>query len=121
MRAYINYSSIIGKTIAIIRQNCGLEQKDLAVGMGINQSSLSRIERGITTLSIKQLYKVAGCLKISPSKIVIIADQVSEILSSEDIFVGCDDFDESKSPVRIELQFLNKKILECLEKDNHIS
>ena len=52
----------IGKSVLAARAEKGLSQKELAEISGIDQSDLSRIERGIANPSVKTLMRIAEAL-----------------------------------------------------------
>lgn len=49
----------IGRRIAALRKEQGLTQGDLATASGLSQSHVARIERGMYSLGIDTLYKIA--------------------------------------------------------------
>jgi DNA-binding XRE family transcriptional regulator len=53
---------MVGEAIAAARARKGLSQKELAVLTGIDQSDLSKIERGIANPSVNTLDRIAKAL-----------------------------------------------------------
>ncbi|MCL4482734.1 MAG: helix-turn-helix domain-containing protein [Bacteroidetes bacterium] len=53
------------KRIAEVRKSKGLTQKDICVKISMAQNSYSKIETGITELTIDHLIKIAGALGVS--------------------------------------------------------
>ncbi len=70
-------TKIIGNNIAEQRKKLGLSQKELASQLEIAQDSLSRIERGVSTPTIKRLEQIAKCLGCSVALLVIDASSKS--------------------------------------------
>jgi transcriptional regulator with XRE-family HTH domain len=61
---------LFGQIIAIKRKHLGLDQKQLAQELGINQPALSRIERGESAVNTTMLLKLSEKLKTTPSKLI---------------------------------------------------
>lgn len=61
---------IIGARIAAIRKKEGITQEDLAGVAEVDRSYLSEIENGHKNMSVLSLIKIAGALKIKPSKLL---------------------------------------------------
>lgn len=51
--------------LAYLRLRCGLTQEQLAVKLGIPQSSVSRLERGLETPSLERAKKMADALGVT--------------------------------------------------------
>lgn len=58
----MNYREI-GYRIQIAREECGMNQKDLAEKLNISQSSLSNYEKGKRRLYLSDLQKIANVLE----------------------------------------------------------
>jgi transcriptional regulator with XRE-family HTH domain len=58
-----------------IRQTLGLTQEAFATQLGIDQSLLSRWERGVRIPSLENLLRVAGRLHLPISEIVVADDE----------------------------------------------
>ena len=54
--------TMVGNAVAAVRARKGLSQKELSELTGIDQSDLSRIERGIANPSVSTLYRIAQAL-----------------------------------------------------------
>jgi transcriptional regulator with XRE-family HTH domain len=74
------YPAIIGSLITQARTEAGLRQEELAERSQVPQSTLSRIERGSTHLTLNQLRKIAPALGRQPSQIVASAEQAEFLL-----------------------------------------
>lgn len=60
----------IGLRLREIRDEQGMTQVELAVAMGIHQTSLSQMERGIRGVGIRQLLKICRALRVSPDRLL---------------------------------------------------
>jgi transcriptional regulator with XRE-family HTH domain len=74
------YPAIVGSLITQARTEAGLRQEELAERAGVPQSTLSRIERGSTHLTLNQLRKIAPALGYQPSQIVASAENAEFLL-----------------------------------------
>ena len=54
--------TMVGNAVAAVRARKGLSQKELSELTGIDQSDLSRIERGTANPSVSTLYRIAQAL-----------------------------------------------------------
>jgi DNA-binding Xre family transcriptional regulator len=70
-----SYSAVVGQVLANLRQEKDVKQGDLALAVGIGQSTWSRIEKGEVSLSIDQLARASKHLRCNPSDILSWADQ----------------------------------------------
>ncbi len=59
-----------GKHLARIRQQHGLTQKELAMRSEIDAARVSKIERGVTNVTLSTMICLAGALDITLSKLV---------------------------------------------------
>lgn len=55
----------VGKKIRSIRKNQKLTQRDLALLLGVSQSSISNLEKGVYPVTLHVLIKVAVALQTS--------------------------------------------------------
>ena len=62
--------SEIGRRLRALRDERGMTQVELAQAMGIHQTNLSQMERGIRGVGTRQLLKLCRALKVSPDKIL---------------------------------------------------
>lgn len=81
------YPAIVGGVLAQIRTLKGLHQQDLAHSMGVTQSTLSRMEKGQSSISVEQLRLAAHHLDVAPSMIINHADQAEVSMHSQGIEV----------------------------------
>jgi transcriptional regulator with XRE-family HTH domain len=56
------FNRILGQRIAWSRASLGWEQKQLAEVLGVSQSAMSRIEKGLIAISVYQLDKLSQVL-----------------------------------------------------------
>lgn len=59
----------IGRRIAIIRNERGMSQEDLAGDAEVNRGYISRIENGRVAFSVPVLLKLAEALNVTPEKL----------------------------------------------------
>ncbi len=81
------YPAIVGGVLAQIRTRQGLHQQDLAQSMGITQSTLSRMEKGQSSIPVEHLRLAAHHLGVAPSAIINHADQAEASMHSQGIEV----------------------------------
>lgn len=61
---------IVGERIAMFRSLSGLTQEELGLAIGLDQSSVSKIELGIRRLDVIEAIAIAHALDISLSEII---------------------------------------------------
>ena len=82
------YQAIVGEVIVLRRKDLGLNQADLAKKIGVSQSAWSRVEKGLSNLTVEQLTKVASVLGVAPNQIIAEADQAKVALELDGIQVA---------------------------------
>lgn len=82
------YQAIVGEVIVLRRKDLGLNQADLAKKIGVSQSAWSRVEKGLSNLTVEQLTKVASVLGVAPNQIIAEADQAKVSLELDGIQVA---------------------------------
>jgi transcriptional regulator with XRE-family HTH domain len=60
----------VGLNIRNARKSKGISQENLALRAKIDRSYMSRVERGLTNLTIESLYKIAGAIGVSPHSLL---------------------------------------------------
>jgi len=60
----------MGRRLRALRGERGMTQVDLAQAMGIHQTNLSQMERGVRGVGTRQILKLCRALKVSPDKIL---------------------------------------------------
>lgn len=60
----------VGALVAELRQRAGLGQAEVGARLGIDQSAMSRIERGQRSLSAWELYSLADLFQVDPDLIL---------------------------------------------------
>ena len=68
-----------------LRKDRGLTQAHVATHMGLAGSTWSRIENGLSALSIEQLVRVTRQLDVRPSDIFVRADEIAETAAKEGV------------------------------------
>jgi len=77
------YPVLIGKVLSIQRAALQIDQTIFAEKMGVNQSSWSRIERGVATINVEQLNKAAQLLKTTAGKLLSQADLLKQAFEAQ--------------------------------------
>lgn len=72
---------LIGGRLQAIRQERGLSQDDLAVGIPMDRSHLALIESGRTAVTVMTLYKLAFALDCEVRQFLPERDEVRQVLS----------------------------------------
>ena len=60
----------MGLKVAYYRKLRGYTQEQLAEMLGISWSTVSKIETGLTGLSLRRLWETSECLQIPPGRII---------------------------------------------------
>jgi transcriptional regulator with XRE-family HTH domain len=82
------YQAIVGQVIVLRRKDIELSQADLAEKIGTSQSAWSRVEKGLSNLTVEQLTKVATILGVAPNQIIAEADEAKVTLECDGIQVA---------------------------------
>ena len=78
LRPATTYAVIVGQVLAVRRQHADIDQAAMAAGVGLSQSTWSRIERGASALSIEQLAAAARVLGTTPGALLGHADKTAD-------------------------------------------
>lgn len=84
----VPYAYVVGRVLAVLRQERGLSQDELAHRSGLTQSALSRLELGETVLNVEHLMMLARALKMTPAAIVRRADGLVAELKQHNVGVA---------------------------------
>lgn len=79
------FSQVLGRVIALRRQQVSLNQAQMAASLGLSQSAYSRLERGSTPFSTVQLQKAARCLGVQPSDLLRHAEASVQRLAAQGV------------------------------------
>ena len=60
----MNIRKLIGERLKEIRTALDLSQGDIAERTGISDETISRMERGVQSLTVDNLYKISSCLNV---------------------------------------------------------
>lgn len=82
MRWDTTYAGVLGRIIARERKRANLDQAQMSEKTGINRSTLSRMEHGVTTPDAVQLKIIANALGMRPEDLYAKADEMSEDLKT---------------------------------------
>lgn len=66
-----SYLLKIGKKIRSLREELGLSQEAFAIKCTLDRTYISDVERGERNLSLLNLRKIAGALKVTPDKLLV--------------------------------------------------
>ena len=88
MKPETTYQTVLGRLIAMKRRHRQMDQEELAQHVGVSSSTWSRIEAGLSALSIDQLAKAAEKLGSPVGELTAEADDlVRALLRQEDVEV----------------------------------
>ena len=87
MKLETTFQTVLGRLIAAKRQRRHMDQGALAHHVGVTRSTWSRIEAGLSALSVEHLVKAASALGVSVSELTTEADEVVRGLRQEDVAV----------------------------------
>lgn len=69
------YALVVGRTIATLRERNGLNQGALASSAGVNQSTLSRFERGDSVPDAYTLRRIAEALDLTAAELNVMVER----------------------------------------------
>ena len=61
--------NIVGENLRILRENAGYNQQSIAVFLKVDQSLISKIEKGERSISVDMMEKLATLFGVNPSTI----------------------------------------------------
>jgi transcriptional regulator with XRE-family HTH domain len=93
--AVVTYPTLVGRVIAGMRDEKELKQSDLALELGLAQSSYSRLEAGESVLNLSQLRIIAKRLDSSPHDVLKLADKYEVALLRQGVQVVSEKQDNS--------------------------
>lgn len=67
-----------GRRIRALRESRGITQVELARALGIPQSNVSEMERGVRGLTVHQVVKLAKALKVSTDRLLVEGNGVAD-------------------------------------------
>lgn len=105
------YPAIVGRILVSLRKAAGIGQDELAESVGITQSTLSRVERGESALTVDQLARAAKRLDDKASNILEMADDAVEKLNAQGIKVQ---YERARSGVNTGLVLIGAAALGAL-------
>jgi transcriptional regulator with XRE-family HTH domain len=73
---------VFGQTLRRLREERGMSQEDLGHEADLHFTTISRLERGITSPTLKTLHKLAVVLNIRISELMVFMEQELEENSS---------------------------------------
>lgn len=76
MLAATTYPEIVGAVLIRARKRAGRTQADLVAAVGVNQPTLSKIERGLSGASLDQLRSYAAAVGLTAGELLGQADRV---------------------------------------------
>ena len=108
----VDYKAI-GRRISYYRKKKGLTQAAFAESLGVSESYVSQIERGISRISLARLYEVADVLKTDI--VFLISDELP--YKGFDCTVNSEIFEITKSWSKEKIALLIKLLL-CVADNN---
>lgn len=78
LKLVVNYPTIVGRVVRALRVGAERDQVVAAEALGMTQSGYSRIERGLTAVTVEQLALLAETLGCEPGKVLSTADHVAQ-------------------------------------------
>lgn len=74
----VTYQEILGRSLHLLREGRGMTQSELATKSGLSQSSLSRMEKGLSSPDASQVESIAAALGLPTYKIFLMLDHIRE-------------------------------------------
>lgn len=94
----------IGLCVAWLRGRRGFAQTDLADAMGLDPSTVCRIERGASSLSVLHLVRLCEVLKVSLSDAMrIVSSVLSAVQANAAVQTGAGDKEDATPLARLEI------------------
>jgi len=81
-------SAVLGVVLAQLRKEKNLTQEQIGKASGIGPTTWSRIEKGVSTLSMEQLRAAAKALDVAPALILERAEKLEQELKGKGILVA---------------------------------
>lgn len=83
----VPYPVLVGQVIQAHRNQRGFHQNQVATAIGLSRSAYSRIESGDTSMTLSQLRPVARSLGLSPSQLLVEADNYALQLEASGVSI----------------------------------
>nr|WP_046961711.1 helix-turn-helix transcriptional regulator [Alcanivorax sp. NBRC 101098] len=109
-------SLVIGCILAWLRQQAGLDQRQMAHFLGITQASWSRIENGHATANIEQILNSCAAMRIDFVYVAQLYTYICRQLEKIDIAVTSDADDQSPEVRKIVKQTISAHALSVSNK-----
>lgn len=87
LRPVTTYPAIVGRVLAELRKERGLNQEDIADVVGVGQAAWSKIERGDSALTVEQLYAATRRMGLAPSDVLRYAELVCDEAADQGVAV----------------------------------
>lgn len=87
MKNFTTYDAVFGKTLVQLRKEKGWDQAQCARKMGFSRPTWSRIENGVSSLSVAQLQHVSEVFGIAPKLLLDKVDAACDLLKEHGIVV----------------------------------
>jgi transcriptional regulator with XRE-family HTH domain len=72
--------ALFGRVVEHHRKRAHVDQAEVAAALGVTQSAYSRLEWGQSGMTVTQLWKVAACLGLPPSRLTLDVEEYAERL-----------------------------------------
>src|SRR5688500_3186985 len=76
LKPVTTYPAIVGRVLAELRKERGLNQEDVAESVGVGQAAWSKIERGDSALTVGQLFAASERMDLTAGDVLKYADLV---------------------------------------------
>jgi transcriptional regulator with XRE-family HTH domain len=87
MQAATTYPEIVGAVLVRARKQAGRTQAELTAAVGVNQPTLSKIERGVSGASLDQLRRYAEAVGLTAGEVLGQADRVAKHAEAQGVQV----------------------------------
>ena len=88
LKPVTTYPAIVGRVLAELRKEQGLNQEALATSVGVGQAAWSKIERGDSALTVEQLLAASERLDLNASEVLRYADLARREAEGQGVEVG---------------------------------
>ncbi len=75
----------LGRRIRTTRELRSMSQEELAARVGINNSFLSQLERGLKAPSLKTLFRIAEELEVQPGHLFAAEEEATRVLVDQEV------------------------------------
>jgi transcriptional regulator with XRE-family HTH domain len=77
--------ALFGRVVEHHRKRAHIDQAVVAAALGVTQSAYSRLEWGQSGMTVTQLWKVAACLGLPPSRLILDVERYADRLRQQGV------------------------------------